>query len=61
MKVFKCLNCGFKFKTPKIVWRVKSFNPGVVLLIDRRALYYPLKVCPKCMSDAIQEEDEEKP
>jgi len=51
--MFKCLNCGFTFKTPKIAWRQKTINPGTVLCIDPRALYYPIPVCPICDSDAI--------
>jgi len=52
--LYKCLNCGFVFRTPKIVYRQKALNPGEVYAIDMRALYYPLAVCPRCGSDAIK-------
>ena len=57
MKVFKCLNCGFVFKTPKIIYVEKPTNPGVIQAIAREALYMPKQVCPKCESDAIKEEE----
>lgn len=53
--MYVCKNCGFKFNTPEIEWRHRKLNPGVLLAIDRQALYYPLKVCPRCKSDAIEE------
>ena len=49
-KLFRCLNCGFIFKNPKMIFR-SPVPPGEPILIDRRALYVP--ACPKCGSDAI--------
>jgi len=51
---YKCRNCGFIFKIPKTVWRMKSYNPAEFLVIDARASYYPIEVCPRCESDAIK-------
>jgi DNA-directed RNA polymerase subunit RPC12/RpoP len=52
--IYKCLNCGFKFRTPKVEYRRVPLNPGGVYAIDPRALYHPIAVCPKCGSDAIR-------
>jgi len=48
--MYRCLNCGFLFRNPKMTWR-SPVPPGEPILIDRRALYCP--VCPRCGSDAI--------
>jgi len=56
VKVFKCLNCGFIFKTPKIEWSGRDdLNPRKLYAIAPEALYIPRQVCPKCGSDALQE------
>ena len=60
MKVFKCLNCGFVFREPKVEWRQRSLNPGALWAIAREAMYYPVQVCPRCGSDAITEVELDK-
>lgn len=56
MKIYRCMNCGFIFKTPEIKWKHRDdLNPGRIYAIDPEALYKPQPVCPKCGSDAIQE------
>jgi len=61
MKAYRCLNCGFVFRNPKVVYRQRALNPGRVWAIARAALYVPIAVCPKCESDAIKQiEIEEK-
>ena len=57
VKVFKCLNCGFIFKEPKVEWRQKPLNPGVLWAIAGEVMYYPVQVCPRCGNDAITEVD----
>lgn len=59
--IYRCLNCGFIFSTPEIRWFMKPINPGNrYILVDPRALYYSVPVCPKCSSDAIRKIGEEK-
>ena len=53
MKVYKCLNCGFVFKEPKVVFRPIPAPPYTPILHTNP--YYPVYVCPKCGSDAIKE------
>ena len=56
LKVFRCLNCGFVFKTPEIKWVPRGdLNPGKLYAIAPEALYVPMAVCPRCKSDAIVE------
>jgi len=52
--MYRCLNCGFKFNNPEVVWRKTPLNPGGLWAIDPKALYYSTQVCPKCGSDAIE-------
>ena len=58
MTLYKCLNCGFVFREPVVKWRQTPLNPGRVYAIAREALYYPVHVCPRCGSDAIEEIEE---
>jgi len=56
VKLYKCLNCGFKFKKPKIKWIPRDdLIPGKLYAIAPEALYNPVAVCPNCGSDAIVE------
>lgn len=55
MKIYRCLNCGFKFKTPIVKHRKISLPPeSEVWCVYPKYLYYPIYVCPKCGSDAIE-------
>ena len=35
MKAYRCLNCGFVFRNPKVVYRQRALNPGRVWAIAR--------------------------
>ncbi|MBW2672656.1 MAG: hypothetical protein JRD89_04460 [Deltaproteobacteria bacterium] len=50
----KCKNCGFVFELPRTEWRPRSLNPGRLYALAPEALYYPVEVCPRCGSDAIE-------
>lgn len=47
MRVFECLNCGFKFKIPARQMRTDPTSMWT------GKMYYIVFVCPKCGSDAI--------
>ena len=54
-RLYKCLNCGFIFRQPEVVYKMRPINPGTTYLaIDTRALYYGVYTCPRCGSDAIE-------
>ena len=48
------MNCGFKFLTPKKLWKPRDdLNPGKIWAISTDVAYMIMEVCPKCGSDAI--------
>jgi len=51
--MYECLNCGFKFNNPAVIWKR---TPLVDLWLrgNQKTFYYATPVCPKCGSDKIE-------